>query len=54
MSLQTFAVLVQGIVEEARDPVGGNGKRYSCCDLQGVDADHLPVLKETQSDRVNV
>lgn len=41
----TFAVLVQWIIEEASDPVWGNGKWYSCCNFQGVDADYLSVLK---------
>lgn len=41
----TFAVLLEWITEEVSDPVRGNGKWDSCSNLQGVDADHLPILK---------
>lgn len=41
----TFVMLTKGVVEEASDPVGGNGKWYSSCNLKSVDADHFSILK---------
>lgn len=41
----TFAVLLMWIIEEERDPIRGNGKWDSCCNLQGVDANDFPILK---------
>lgn len=44
----TLTVFVERVVEEAGDPVRGNGKGDSRCDLQGVDPNHLPVLKHSE------
>lgn len=50
----TFAVFVHRVVEEASDPVRGNREGDSCCDLQRVDADHLPVLTYTHTGQLYI
>lgn len=38
-------MLFKGVIKEASDSVGGNGKWDSGCNLKSVDADHLSILK---------
>lgn len=38
-------MLLHGVVEEESDSVCWDGEGDSSCNLQGVDANHLPVLQ---------